>query len=142
MHGLEPDAMVDDPAVRRLFADLWKSSPADKEVGAWVILVTAPSPSWTLVKWPPGADLEVAASRCMRSAKAIVHIHPVNFTAKYPLQGAEPSTSGGSTGKGNWGAAVRCGVPKYVLSVSAVWKVQPNPDRADKKQVAAAGWER
>jgi hypothetical protein len=67
---------------------------------------------------------------------------PGQFATKYPLQGAEPSTSGGGTGKGCWGAAGRWGVPNHVRSVSAIWKVLPNPDNPEKRQVAGAGWER
>ncbi|MBD0275534.1 MAG: hypothetical protein ICV73_26835, partial [Acetobacteraceae bacterium] len=125
MDGFNPDALVDDAAVRRLFAGLWNGSPRDKEAGAWLIWVVAPTPGWTLVKWPPGKDLEVSTPRCLPSAKAMVHTHPVDFTTKHPAQGPQPSTWGGSTGKGDWGAAVQCRVPNYVLSANAIWKVLP-----------------
>lgn len=142
MQGFNPDPLVDDPAVRRLFADLWKGSPSAKEAGAWLIVITVPAPAWYLKKWPPGEDLEVSASRCLQGAKAMVHTHPVDFTKKYPLQGAKPSTWGGNTGKGDWGAAIRCGIPNYVPSVGAVWKVLPNADSPVMEQVAGSGWDR
>jgi hypothetical protein len=141
MHGFSLDALVDDDAVRRLFAALWDGSPNDREVGAWLVWVTAP-PGWTLIKWPLGKDLEVSASGCMASAKAMVHTHPVVFTNKYPLQGPLPSVKGGNTGRGDWGAALRCQKPNYVLSVSAIWKVLPNPQKPEMEQVAGPNWQR
>ena len=133
---------MDDAAVRRLFADLWTGSPPDKEAGAWLVAIAAPVRTWLLRKWPPGEDLEVTAGGCLQAAKATVHTHPVAFTTKFPLQGPKPSTSGGSTGKGDWGASVRCKVPNYVLSIDAIWKVLPNPQKPDMEQVAGAGWQR
>src|SRR4051812_46098371 len=120
MADIKPDALIATPRVLQLFRQLWKESPSDREVGAWVLRVTQPKEDWVLIRWPPGGALHVSTPGILKPATAAVHTHPVAFTSKF--QGAEkPSTSGGNTGKGDWGAAVQINKPIYVLSVHAIW---------------------
>jgi hypothetical protein len=142
MLPFEPDALVDDPAVRRELAAMWNDAPHDREVGAWLIRVTSPQPGWKLVKWARGKELEASTpSPAPQAAQAIVHTHPPFFTAKYPVEGPKPSHTGGNTGKGDWGAALQKRLPNYVLSATAIWRVLPDPRGFDPRQVAGVNWQ-
>jgi hypothetical protein len=104
-----------------------------------VVRVTSPKPDWTLIRWPIGGAAHASTPGNLKAATAIVHTHPVALTSRF--QGAEkPSTSGGDTGMGDWGTAIRLQRSVYVLSALAIWKVWPEPTQPLLDQVAGSDW--
>jgi hypothetical protein len=122
------DDLYDAPGVKELFKELWAKSPLDAEGAAWLLRITQPW-SYRLIGFKRGEASHVNIGKAPPGVVAQLHTHPTKLDPK-------PSTRDNDGGKGDWGAAVKLGLPVYVLSIWAIWKVMPNEKEATIVQVA------
>jgi hypothetical protein len=122
------DNFYSAPGVKALFKELWNKAPVDTEVAAWLLRITQP-PSYRLTGFKQGGASHVNIGKAPPGVVAQLHTHPTKLDPR-------PSTRDSDGGKGDWGAAVKLGLPVYVISIWAIWKVMPNEKDATIVQVA------
>jgi hypothetical protein len=122
------DPLINTTGMKELFLKVWNHPRTGHEAAAWLLWVTAP-PAYQLNRLKEGEEDYVDIGMPPHATVAQVHTHHQKLS---PL----PSTKGKNHGRGDWDAAVKSGVPVYVLSMWAIWKIMPNNDQALIVQVA------
>ena len=121
--------------------DLWNAADTGYEIGAWITLGSCSDDTAdevpgncraVLSEFRKGKSTEISYP-LSRPANAIgqVHTHPF---LPYRLD-PKPSHSGGKSGKGDWGCALSWAMPVYVISDSAIWRVDPDVEKPKYTQV-------
>jgi hypothetical protein len=129
MAEIERDALIENPQVKEQLLTLWRNAPVDGEAAAWIVYLTKPEPRYYFISWERGYSSHATyKGKPPAGTVAQIHTHPTKLSPK-------PSTSGGD-GKGDWGVASQCGVPVYVVSVWAIWRVDPDQSAPKLVQVA------
>jgi hypothetical protein len=144
MPGSGHDPVTEAPTFLPGCYRLWEKSGYGRlptETSAWLVREQG-GDGLSLVDWPASGRYAEAAWPRGRpwpeGRVAIVHTHPDRLSE-------EPSTTSAGGGEGDYGAAKQAGLPVYVVSRHAIWRLTPEPLAPGRNPVRIAGdgwWDR